>query len=424
MSSPFFVKLWQQVERELKLSPSDLIATSNIDFFRRTYFSEGRVLKIVLTRHQTSGRLRRNTLKQEYEMLKNCEGIAGIPGTTGFAANPLFDVLTFDRDDAEFVSSADLSLSGTLVITARMIPILFRLVARGISHNDLIPENVLVSGRGRVKVIDFDQASKHNSVVAAFRTFLGIPMGKDNLHSSLPGFFMLNFKRILRKLLPAPAIHFVKKRRRRSSLPKLKAGADKRLLLLRKAWALAQDSHANAPGNQVAYYHYVFDNISFPGERPWSPRWACLSAIADYSGKRVMELGCNIGLLSSSLLREKNCAAALGVDVDRQIIDSAQLVAEALDVNPSFRQVNFDDSSDWESDLASFQPDIVFALNVLNWVKDKERLLAFLGRFDELIFEGHDSLEIERARLLEAGFRNVKLVEKTERGREVLYCTK
>jgi hypothetical protein len=39
----------------------------------------------------------------------------------------------------------------------------------------------------------------------------------------------------------------------------------------------------------------------------------------------------------------------------------------------------------------------VFALNLLNWVEDKTRLLAVLGRFEELIFEGHDST---RARFL------------------------
>ena len=60
------------------------------------------------------------------------------------------------------------------------------------------------------------------------------------------------------------------------------------------------------------------------------------------------------------------------------------------------------------------------ALSVLHWVQDQGRLLAFLGRFDEVVFEGHDSSRIERARLREAGFTEIDLVDTSERGRPIL----
>jgi hypothetical protein len=57
-------------------------------------------------------------------------------------------------------------------------------------------------------------------------------------------------------------------------------------------------------------------------------------------------------------------------------------------------------------------------------VQDKARFLAFLGRFDEVIFEGHDSSRIERARLREAGFPEIELVDTSERGRPILRARK
>ena len=68
--------------------------------------------------------------------------------------------------------------------------------------------------------------------------------------------------------------------------------------------------------------------------------------------------------------------------------------------------------------------DLVFCLNVLNWVKNKKKLLKFLGRFNELIFEGHDDYIIEKKRLKAIGFKKIKLISVTERNRPLIYCIK
>jgi hypothetical protein len=74
--------------------------------------------------------------------------------------------------------------------------------------------------------------------------------------------------------------------------------------------------------------------------------------------------------------------------------------------------------------VLAFRPDVVFALSVLNWVADKARLLAFLGRCEELIYEGHDSALVERRRLRAAGFTTIELVATSERGRPILHGRK
>jgi hypothetical protein len=95
-----------------------------------------------------------------------------------------------------------------------------------------------------------------------------------------------------------------------------------------------------------------------------------------------------------------------------------------FEVNPRFEQINFDSAKDWESELLSQDIEIVFALNVLNWVNDKERFLRFLSNFPEIIFEGHDTTEVERKRFEKIGFNIIEEIGYSERERIILRCRK
>ena len=131
-----------------------------------------------------------------------------------------------------------------------------------------------------------------------------------------------------------------------------------------------------------------------------------------------------MALISTFLLKEAGAAAALAVDRDPAILEAAERVAEAFGVQPQFRRIDFDRDADWENQLEAFAPDVVVALSVLHWVRDKARFLAFLGRFDEVIFEGHDSSRTERRRLRQAGFTEIDLIDTSERGRPILRARK
>jgi 2-polyprenyl-3-methyl-5-hydroxy-6-metoxy-1,4-benzoquinol methylase len=235
------------------------------------------------------------------------------------------------------------------------------------------------------------------------------------------------FKSRLKAILPARVSNIIRgtlKKPLENQLPVVTDSADQIAKQLLKAWEIAQTSDASAPGVVHAYYSFVHGEYRFPGERPWQPRWETLNLITDYTGKRVLELGCNMSLLSCNLLLKEGAASALAVDMDAEILESAKLVSSALNVSPEYMQVNFDSENDWEADLSGFSPDIVFALNVLNWVNDKSRLLNFLGRFDEVIFEGHESFEVERARFEKVRFAKVELISLTERNRPLMHCLK
>jgi hypothetical protein len=296
---------------------------------------------------------------------------------------------------------------------------------RGICHNDLRPENILISADGFVTLIDFDQATRTPPFWALIRSFTGISIGQGEVHGSV----LTVVKRHVKSRLSPRTIRVLKRMLRPNNgdgqrLPCLPNNASPQLRALLEGWRLAQKSDATSPDARLAYYSLEFEGVHLPGERPWMERFEEVLAATDYTGKRVLELGCNMALLSSFLLRDAGAAAALAVDVDDKILKAAQLVASALSVTPALRQVDLDDSGDWETPLSDFEPDIVFALNVLNWVQDKDRLMSFLGRFDEVIFEGHETPEVEAKRFRDVGFQRIDLLGISERGRPLLRCRK
>jgi SAM-dependent methyltransferase len=221
-----------------------------------------------------------------------------------------------------------------------------------------------------------------------------------------------------------PALEQMRRRRRGETLgyrlPALPEVATARQRLMYEAWDVATRSDASAPGVSVAYYSLTIDGLYPPGERPWQDRWAYLSGLADYRDKRILELGCNMGLLSTHLLVERDAAAVYGVDHDERILQSAALVASAYRMSPQFEEIELDSSLDWETKFRNWRPDIVFALNVPHWVIDQDRLLAFLATAPVLIFEGHDDFETEKQRLESAGLVDVKLCLPSERARPVI----
>jgi 2-polyprenyl-3-methyl-5-hydroxy-6-metoxy-1,4-benzoquinol methylase len=306
----------------------------------------------------------------------------------------------------------------------RLSRILLCLSRRGLSHNDVTFENILVNGDRGVNLIDYDQATRSGCIVSLYRSFCARRRKGGIVHGSV----LSLTKDYIKQRIPAGSLECFKRFMRRPdadrALPAIAETEEHPARRLFEAWRMAQRSDASSPGVQLAYYSFDHLGYHFPGERPWAARWAALRSITDYRGRRILELGCNMALLSSYLLKEGEAAACLAVDVDRQIIESAQLVASALGVRPDFRIQDLDAPQMWEDDLDGFKPDIVFALNVLEWVRDRERLMRFLGRFREVIFEGHDSVETEIRRFRDVGFDDIRLVTITERKRPLMHCRK
>jgi hypothetical protein len=340
---------------------------------------------------------RRQDPRGELEILRRCQGIPGIPIVLGLVDNGTAQALVMERVPHAPLSCLEISWPRLAASLTRLSRIVWRLARRGVSHDDLRPENVLVSDRGEVFLVDFDQATTGAFWRCLARSLLGLRAGGPPVQNSI---FAPVRERLQASLSPR-MIRWLKRQRLGATagaaplMPALSPDASPRLRALHCAWELASTSDASAPGQAIAYYALEVEGVRLPGERPWAERWRLLGGIADCAGKRVLELGCNMALLSTHLLRESSAAAALAVDRDPAILEAAAEVARVLEVPTELREIDLDGAADWETPLAAFAPDVVFCLSVLNWVRDKSRLLAFLGRFDELVYEGHDSARAE-----------------------------
>jgi len=413
--------LWPIVIAKAGLNSAELLSSSYFDLARRVYAIDERVYKITLLEYEATSRLRTLDLQGEFAMLRKCEGIPGVPAAINWQHDKDFEMLIIERMDGEALEG--LGIMRFLLVLCRLCAINFRLACRGVSHNDIKNGNVLLSNDGNISLIDFDQATLTGFVAGITRSFLGIRIGEEKVHGSL----MTMVKEYLREKLPPRIVAVISRlagRRLNNKLPVLSEDASSNVRMLLDAWGIAQISDASAPKKLLAYYSFNFEGYHFPGERPWEDRWKVLRSITDYSDKRILELGCNMSFLSCFVLKEGKASAAMGVDIDPSILKAAKLVSSALGVDPVYRQQDFDSSGDWENELKEFRPDIVFGLNVLNWVQDGERFLNFLGFFDEVIFEGHDDFETERSNFVARGFRDVELVSITERKRPILHCRK
>lgn len=419
------IQVWHLFHSRYELSDNDIISISRFDRYRRVYRSGDRILKVVIPHMEESSHLRVNTMSDEYSLLCSCQHLATVPKILRHYVDPPFEVTELERISGSTFDQTSLPIREALVAFGRITKAIAQLAKLGISHNDLVPGNILIGEFGNIVIIDFDQATIHVPYIAFIRTIFGIPIGGIPVHRSALG---LTFRTILSKLsriFPSKIKDAAKKLLNISgeaTLPVIPESASNAAKSLYNAWAIAQHSKASAPGQTLAYYAFDFEGFRFPGERPWEIRWDYLRKASDYEDKRVLELGCNMALLSCHLLKYEGAQAAMAADIDAEILRSAQIVAESLGVNPTFLNVNLDSTPNWELEFNSFQPDIVFALNVLNWVRDKDRLLNYLSGVPELVFEGHDSVSVESQRLRNLGFDQVQLITTTERQRPVFHC--
>ena len=184
--------------------------------------------------------------------------------------------------------------------------------------------------------------------------------------------------------------------------------------LLGAAWQI------RTGGSHGPYYALIVNGIFFDGERLWDDRWQLIKRGVDFKDKRILELGCNIALTSVYALKYGDAHSAVGVDLpDEQLkkhgipllMKAAHLTHRAFGVSVTMLQVNLNVDKNYEARIGR-QYDLVVCMSLLKWVNDKERLLTYLSQFPEVLYEGHDSDDIEIERFRRHGFtRYVRLGE-------------
>jgi 2-polyprenyl-3-methyl-5-hydroxy-6-metoxy-1,4-benzoquinol methylase len=403
-------KRWDAVTERIIGPDPDLIGVSRWIGDSRTYAADNnRIALLRSTGVRTwSGEA---PLASELEMLNHLGVDAELVSEDGFEAllSPRLEGTSLDR------LQGGLNLVDRAKVVWETARALRRLHARQIAHRDIRADN-LISSSDDLKLIDFDQAVLGNRLTVGLADWIGIgprglspnPFWKFALFIFVPKSQSVG-QRLRTRLL----------RRRQDWMSPPPSERD--LHLLAEAWKIAQSSRANAPGQGFAYYAFTYKGWHFPGERPWYLRWDPIRRVVSFDGKRVVDLGANMGLFSSFALLH-GARAVVGVDHDAEVLRAAALVAEAFGTEPVLKHRDLVESPDWEREVGV--GDIVSCTSVRHWLADDSRLSLFLSAHPEIIYEGHGTLEEETSYLQELGFERPQPLVQTERGRYLLYARK
>ena len=162
----------------------------------------------------------------------------------------------------------------------------------------------------------------------------------------------------------------------------------------------------------------IYNSIDLPffkvdaaeAQRNCEKRFATLGIQSpDIRGKRVLDLGSNIGGMIFEAERHKPIES-VGVEYDAEKVEVARMIAAYNGLNTvRFLQADIDEL---ESDEVGGPFEVVFCFAIEAHVKKKERLFQLLADLtgERLYFEGNSSTNADDARqkLLNAGFRDVQ----------------
>lgn len=202
------------------------------------------------------------------------------------------------------------------------------------------------------------------------------------------------------------------------------------LYLIEKAWSV-NSAGPGVPKDNQSYYNMTVNDIFFQGLRPWELRWEMIKDATNYQGKRILELGCCMALVSTCLKKYCKVSKATGVDGTDAFLASqgspdriraAQWVTQAFEVEVEFIQTDL--NRDAYESIIGTEYDIVFCFSLLHWIHDKDRFMNYLAQFNEVIFEGHESAEFEIKRFQSYGFTNYTILGQADRGRTVIHFYK
>lgn len=148
-----------------------------------------------------------------------------------------------------------------------------------------------------------------------------------------------------------------------------------------------------------------YQKIEGVGERDSEDRWAMIRP--DVNGKRLVDLGCNLGYFASRALDE-GAASVFAVDRDEAIVGSAKKLYRNLDGNVHVMDLN--------KELPEGEFDVAFALSIWQHLRAGKRpLLEFLKRVPVTYWE---DANFTKADLEAQGFK-VERLARSERGRNL-----
>lgn len=196
-----------------------------------------------------------------------------------------------------------------------------------------------------------------------------------------------------------------------------------------EAWELSKKSLATNINKQksgewkenVPYYSLQLNGKTFEGERPFGHRWKTLTEGFDFADKKVLECGCNMGLFASFLLKLGQAQSVIAFERDETMFNAANMFAKAVGVNPTIHLLNVNSEKKWE-DVIGNDFDVVLLLSVFKYFKDQDRVMKFITKANDIIFEGEVNKEKEDISYFTSyGYKKHKIIGSSERNRPIIH---
>lgn len=389
---------WQDIEQELGPNARLLSECVLSQGYNRVYTEDNIIYKVERTGPQSPKPL---VLAEEYAILKKLEGVRGVPRAIDYRCYGGFSVLSCSKLEGvpidQYLASTGLERKNWVRCIAELSNLLDDIHKRGVVHRDLRPGNVLVNARGDISLVDYDQA-----VAGAYHATQVDTRGEDC--------GMIEARFSARKLIESLGL------------------AEEYSLVAREfqmVWNIGGQSDANSPGQNIAYYHWLFGDLDLPGEREWFMRWGLIREPLQrlLPGAYVLDLGCNLGLLPTycGLYGAEHVTA---LDIDQEILVASQILAKACGVDIEFVQCNLNSPSSVASAIHDHKFDLVVALSVLHWLEDPSHVLQILASTPAVLYEGHDSLSDTVKLLRNLGFGKIDVLGYSERLRPICFASK
>ena len=233
--------------------------------------------------------------------------------------------------------------------TADMLLALVEQKSLGVYQGDFKPENMLFDGNV-CYLIDFDQAQRNDNFTR---------IGNTDYIEWIADDFQ---KRRGHDFFSDPNRNFDKQEM-------LDLFRDDALNLGKTTVFQNQKTTNTATG----FYHRLeHTEIFIDGARDLTERYPILDRIAFRPDEKVLDVGCNLGLLSHYLF-DRRCDVT-GIDLDENIIAAAMIVANILEKDIEFKAMNIGDAVELDS------YDTVCLFSVLHHVQDMEQAIRSISQ--------------------------------------------
>ena len=135
------------------------------------------------------------------------------------------------------------------------------------------------------------------------------------------------------------------------------------------------------------YYNFSINNIQFKGSREFETRWEIIKNL-DFCGKRILDIGSNIGLIGLFLIHFNNAEKVTFVEHDKASCKIIKELSYGLGLQKKVEIINKNFNNINLKKCLGFNYDSVIMLSSFKYFHDMHKAMDYFKRFPSILFEG------------------------------------